>query len=102
MHHKSTCQVCHIQIQEGRRLCATHRKHRAPTSARVARPDVARVLARNYPVASSSFYAKAGLVTTADLLALRGKSLLSASPQEFETASDLSDAWNKFLKAATE
>lgn len=102
MRHQPTCQVCKIKIPEGRRLCAIHRKHHAATSARVARPDVARVLARNYPVASSSFYASARLVTTADVLALKNRSLLSASPEEFETASDLSDAWNKFLKAATE
>lgn len=46
--------------------------------------------------AAGTFDAPA-LITTADILALRDKSLLSASGSEFEYASDLAAGWNAFL-----
>lgn len=95
------CQKCKRNILRGRRLCASCRKHDATTSARVApAPIWARVLAvKSAPTASANFYAPR-LVTTADILALRNESLLSASPEAFEVAADLAAQWNKFLAVA--
>lgn len=79
------------------RVCDSCRKSPASSGARIAKPDLARIL--SFPVGSESYYTdqQARHITTADLLALREKSLLSCNGPEFEIAAELADGWNAFL-----
>lgn len=91
-HH---CLKCPNQIPANRRLCDAHLKHRQSAPSRVAAaPMLARILASASPTANGS---SRPIITTADLLAIRGKSIISCTSWEFELAADLAPMWNEFL-----
>lgn len=96
MQSQHRCQKCPNRIPANRRLCDAHLKHPAPAPTRAAIvPMWSRILAVRD---AGTFRADAPrLVTTADVLALRNKSLLSASGAEFEVAADLAARWNQWM-----
>lgn len=98
MRPKTHCQKCKHPIPQGRRLCGMCRKNTIQ-SARIFRPDIRRVLAHDFPVASESFYSGGPrIVTTSDILNWAwGVSLISCNQSQFREASDKADSWNAVL-----
>ena len=96
------CPKCkHARVARRNQKCATCRRTRPASPRRAIPPIWARVLAAKaaraeFPSANGDYYTNR-LVTTADILALRNKSLISANPSEFQTAADLAHAWNAFM-----
>lgn len=87
----SKCQLCKKEIPAGRRLCDLHRQRRPAPGRSIHAPIWDRILA---PTANGK---SKHIFTTADMLALIDKSLISCTGAEFQDAADLAQAWNKFM-----
>lgn len=95
INHQPKCKRCKTNtVPRPGMVCNGCRKHPAPAPSR-ATPIWARILAvRDAGTFSGEAHR---LITTADILALRNKSLLSASGTEFEVAADLAERWNQWM-----
>lgn len=96
------CKKCkHARVARRNQLCATCRKAKPASQSRAIVPIWARVLAVKEAQTFSANGRQTPYITTADMLAWAGVSMISANGRQFENASNSADAWNTFLANKT-
>lgn len=93
------CPKCkHTPVSRRNMRCSSCRakKKTSPSQTRMRFLTDRAIPIPAFPSANGDYYTDR-LVTTADILALRGKSLLSCDGQEFKVAADLAQGWNEFM-----